>query len=65
MTTEQRYIVRDRKSDELARRHGQPETMFDVWDTVEDKRVPFGSYRTRARALARIVRILERERIGP
>lgn len=62
MIAQQRYIVRERETTELARSYGQPETMHDVWDTVKDKRVPFGMYRSRARALARIVRILEQER---
>lgn len=58
-----RYEIREREPSDLAREelsHTGP--VFVVWDTWENKRVPFASYTDRERAERRIRRMEERER---
>lgn len=56
-----RYEIREREATDLQQGMGFPARIFVVWDTVEDKRVPFGNYRDRESAQRRIERLEERE----
>jgi hypothetical protein len=55
-----RYEIREHDTSALAREMGFGETIFLVWDTEENKRVPFGRYADRAAAQRRIQRLEER-----
>lgn len=55
------YEVREQEPTDLQRRYGVAKTVYVVWDTERDTKMPFGSYRTRGRAVARIQRMEARE----
>jgi hypothetical protein len=56
-----RYEIREEPATDLQRGMGFEETVFKVWDTEQDKRVPFGTYADRETAERRIARMKERE----
>ncbi|MFE0447366.1 hypothetical protein [Streptomyces fungicidicus] len=51
------YEIRVQEPSDVAKSYGMDYPLFVVWDTVADKRVPFGNYRERAGAVARLVRL--------
>lgn len=55
-----RYEIRERQATDLQKGMGFPETLFVVWDTELDERVPFGHYATRDAAERRIQRMEDR-----
>ncbi|MEV7814279.1 hypothetical protein AB0P05_26675 [Streptomyces flaveolus] len=52
-----RYEIREREATDLQQGMGFPARLFIVWDTEEDKRVPFGTYADREHAQRRIDRM--------
>ena len=56
-----RYVIVEQPPDEVALSFGLTEMLYVVWDTVNDRRVPFGNYGDRDRAEARITRLENKE----
>lgn len=56
-----RYEIREQEPTLLQQQYGVARNVFVVWDTENDAPVPFGRYRTRKRAEARIARMRARE----
>lgn len=56
-----RYEIREQSPSDVALSYGLDDVLFVVWDTVADKRVPFGNHRSRERALRHIERLRARE----
>lgn len=56
-----RYEIREQEPTALQQQYGVARTVFVVWDTEDDMRVPFGNCRTRKQAEARIARMEARE----
>jgi hypothetical protein len=56
-----RYEIREEVTTNLQREMGFMDTVFEVWDIDEDRRVPFGTYADREAAARRIARMKERE----
>lgn len=54
------YEIRVQEPSDVAKSYGMDYPLFVVWDTVTDKRVPFGNYRERARAVERVQRMESR-----
>jgi hypothetical protein len=54
-----RYEIREQQPNERLREFGFTDPVFVVWDTENDKRVPFGNYRDRDAAQRRIDRMGE------
>lgn len=55
-----RYEIRVQEASEVCKSYGLYDDLYVVWDTVEDRRVPFGNYSNREHALARIARMESR-----
>ncbi|MGA4942114.1 hypothetical protein [Streptomyces cinereoruber] len=53
--------IREKEPSEVQRRYGVTGSVFVVWDTKRNMRVPFGSYRTRKAAEARVRLMEQRE----
>lgn len=56
-----RYEIREQGPSEVDRSYGMNDTLFVVWDTVKDKRAPFGNHRTRPMAEAHRARLEARD----
>lgn len=56
-----RYEIREQEPTLLQQRYGVARTVYVVWDTELDMRVPFGSYRTRMHANDRLRRLRAKE----
>lgn len=52
-----RYEIRMQEPSEVAKSYGLTDPLFVVWDTELNKRVAFGNYSDRGRAVARIERL--------
>ena len=57
----ERYEIREQPPSEVALSFGLTEMLYVVWDTVNDRRVPFGNYEDRERAEARVTRLENKE----
>lgn len=58
------YEIRLQEPTDVAKSYGCDYPLYVVWDVREDKRVPFGNYRRHDQAVARIIRMRDRERRG-
>lgn len=56
------YEIRIQQPGPVALSYGCDYPLFVVWDLVADKRVPFSSYRRHDQAVARIIRMRDREK---
>lgn len=55
------YEIREQQPGPIALEYGLDYVLFVVWDTVNDKRVPFGNHRNRETAQAHIGRLEARQ----
>ena len=56
-----RYEIREQEPGEVALSYGLDDVLFVVWDTVTDKRAPFGNHQSRAGAEAHVKRLEARK----
>lgn len=60
-----RYEIKVFEPTAIQEQYGVARTVYVVWDNQAAMRVPFGSYRTRARAAERLRRLEAKEAATP